>query len=102
MSKKELVIILIITFIVIIIWVVSDIFHSKPSVPLDPKLETILEPVDPNFDQETLAKLKNISLKSPPPISTKPNPTPTPLPRPSSSPIESSSSATTSGDLTNF
>lgn len=60
MNRKEFVIILIITFLVIMVWIVAEIIHSKPSVSTDSKLQGLLDPVDPNFDQSILEKIRNI------------------------------------------
>jgi hypothetical protein len=106
MTLKEFIIILTITFIVLVSWIVFNILHDKSSEPIDPNLQSVLEPVNPNFDQEILDKLKNISLKAPPTIQTKPVPTPTPAPfvfvaTPSAVLTnESSESASPSSDLT--
>lgn len=58
MNKKEFIVILIITFLVIMIWIIAEIIHSKPSVPIDPKLQQLLDPLDPNFDTATLERIK--------------------------------------------
>lgn len=57
MSKKELVIILSITFGVIMAWLVFDILHSKPSVVIDPKLTELLEPIDVSLDKEVITQI---------------------------------------------
>lgn len=55
MSGKQFAIIVSITFIVGMIWLISDIiFNTKPSIPLNPKLETILQGVNPNFNSRVL------------------------------------------------
>lgn len=58
MNKKEFMIILIITFFVIMVWIIAEIIHSKPSVPVDPKLQQLLDPIDPNFDTSTLERIR--------------------------------------------
>ena len=58
MNRKEFVVILVITFLVIMVWIVSEIARSKPSVPIDPKLNSLLDPIDPLFNQDTLGKIK--------------------------------------------
>lgn len=68
MNKKEFIIILTSTFIAIMVWIVSDIYHTKASIPIDPKLQKILDPVDPNFDSETLKLIQNPPVASPLPI----------------------------------
>lgn len=58
MNRKEFVAILIITFLVVMVWIIVEIALSKPSVPVDPKLNSLLDPIDPLFNQETLGKIK--------------------------------------------
>lgn len=59
MNKTEFVIIIIFTFIVIMVWVIADIIHTKPSVPLNPNLQSVLEPISPDFDQTAINKIKS-------------------------------------------
>lgn len=55
MSAKQFAIIVVITFIVGIIWLVSDIiFNTKASIPDNPKINTLLEPINPNFNPRVL------------------------------------------------
>lgn len=55
MSSKQFAVIIVITFIVGIIWLVSDIiFNTKASIPDNPKLNTLLEPINPNFNPRVL------------------------------------------------
>ncbi len=81
MNRREFFIILSITFFVFILWIVSDIIHTKPSIPQDPKLPQVLEPVRPEFDTEALDLIKNISLTI-----ASPQPLPTPSPSPTITP----------------
>lgn len=50
MTKKEVLIVAIITLITIIAWVIFDILHARAQVQLPPNLEQLSEPLDPNFD----------------------------------------------------
>lgn len=85
MSKKEFFILLFITFIVIMIWVIADIIHSKASVQIDPKLQGLLEPIEPDFDEQTLFKVnQNFSNL---------NNVPNFLPTPTQNPLTQESSA---------
>lgn len=54
MTRKELLIIAIITFITLCAWVIFDILHtrSKTEIPVD--LQKIIEPLNPNFDTNNL------------------------------------------------
>lgn len=53
MSKKWL-IIGILTFLTICAWVVSDILHSRASVEIPPETQTVIEPIDPNFNTSVI------------------------------------------------
>ncbi|MBI2594059.1 hypothetical protein HYW44_05465 [Candidatus Daviesbacteria bacterium] len=55
MTGKQFAIIATITFIVGMIWLVSDIiFNTKPSIPSNPQLETLLKPINPNYNPRVL------------------------------------------------
>lgn len=94
MSGKQFATILIITFIVGIIWLVSDIlFNVKPSIPENPKLNTLLQPINPNFDPRILQTIDeevidSNSIPRPTTVKTTPlpaSPSPIASPRPSAS-----------------
>lgn len=55
--KKEWLILLVITFIVVTAWVGASIVNTKPAEAPDPGLEKALQPLNPNFDQTTLNKI---------------------------------------------
>lgn len=57
MTGKRFFYILIITFITIIIWVVADIMHTRAKVQPAPEIQQLLEPVNPDFDQEVINAL---------------------------------------------
>ena len=54
MTKKELLIAAILTFITIIAWVVFDILHTRSSVEISPKLQEVIQPINPNFNTKSL------------------------------------------------
>ncbi len=55
MNSKQFAMIVGITFFVGMVWLISDIiFNTKASIPISPKLETSLEPVNPNFNSRVL------------------------------------------------
>lgn len=90
MSGKQFAVIVVITFIVGVIWLVSDIiFNTKPSVPVKPEMETLLQPINPNFNPRVLniiaqevSSPNNQPLATPPPAAI-PSAPPLPSPRPS-------------------
>lgn len=58
MTKNQFIVLLVTTFIVVVTWIVADIIHTKPSVPVDPKLQSSLEPIDPKFNQTILDQIR--------------------------------------------
>ncbi|MBI4039778.1 hypothetical protein HY389_00280 [Candidatus Daviesbacteria bacterium] len=54
MSGKQLAIIIAATFITIVLWVIFDIVHTRSEVKIPDNVSKLLEPVNPNFDQQTL------------------------------------------------
>lgn len=61
MEKKEFVLVIIFTFVVVMIWIASDIYHTHSNITISPKLKQTLEPVDPNFDTATLKRVASNS-----------------------------------------
>lgn len=57
MTSKQFLYIVIITFITVIIWVTLDIMHSRANIQPAPEIKQLLDPVDPQFDQQTLNEL---------------------------------------------
>lgn len=54
MTKKQFLIIAIITFFIVCAWVVFDILHARSKVEVSSKLQEVIEPLDPNFDLSIL------------------------------------------------
>lgn len=50
MTRKEFLVIAIATFITAVAWAVFDILHARANVEVSPKLQQVMEPIDPNFD----------------------------------------------------
>lgn len=57
MTSKQLLYVVIFTFVVAIIWVASNITHAQRDVQIPPETKQLMEPVNPNFDQEVLNEL---------------------------------------------
>lgn len=57
MSGKQFLYIAIATFITILIWAGSDIYHSRNQVKPGTEVQQLLEPVSPNFDQDVINSL---------------------------------------------
>lgn len=54
MNRKEWLIAAILTFITIISWVIFDILHTRSSIEISPKVQEIINPIDPNFNTTSL------------------------------------------------
>ncbi len=54
MTKKEILIISIATFVTICAWVVFDVIHARSKVEISQKTQEIIEPLSPNFDLSVL------------------------------------------------
>lgn len=95
MNKKEFIILIATTCVVIIAWIITDIIHTKASKPVSSSLQQALEPINPNFDQATLNEIKKLGNGIVTPI---PNTTPTPTPKttPKPTPISTSIPVSTS------
>jgi len=85
MNKKEFIVVLIFTFISAMIWIVADIYHTKSSIPDDPRITTLLEPVNSTFDQDSL----NLVRSHNPLIQVETIPLPPPQPTPQITPSPS-------------
>ncbi len=48
-TKKAWLVAAILTFITICAWVIFDILHERSKVEISPKVQEIIEPIDPEF-----------------------------------------------------
>lgn len=62
MNKKGFIILLILTVIVILVWVATDIYRTQSSVEISPKLQEAITPLDPNFDQDAIDLIKETNI----------------------------------------
>lgn len=62
MNQRQFALVLTITFFVGMVWLISDIlFNTKASIPVSDKLESLLEPINPNFNPKVLKDIEEIS-----------------------------------------
>lgn len=54
MIKKNWLLAAILTFIIILAWVVFDILHNRAQVEIPSQLQRLTEPIDPEFDTSGL------------------------------------------------
>lgn len=57
MTRKEWLIATILTFITICAWVIFDILHERASVEISPKLQEVIEPINPELNTKGLEEL---------------------------------------------
>ncbi len=57
MNKKELLILAIITLIVVISWIIYDIYHIKVTSTITPVQQELMKPLTPTFDHDTIVKI---------------------------------------------
>lgn len=57
MTRKEWLIAAILTFITILAWVIFDILHARSSVEIPPKLQEVIEPINPELNTKGLEVL---------------------------------------------
>ena len=57
MTRKEWLIATVLTFITILAWVVFDILHTRAQVEIPPKLQEVIEPINPELNTKVLEEL---------------------------------------------
>lgn len=57
MSGKQVFYIFIATLVTVLIWVIADIMHSRSQIEIPAEVQTLIEPISPNFDTETINSL---------------------------------------------
>lgn len=50
MSRKEFLIIAVLTFVTISAWVIFDILHTRSQSEIPPELQQVTQPITPDFD----------------------------------------------------
>ncbi len=106
MKKRELILILVSTFIIVVIWVGFNIYHNFVTSTISNNEAIQIAPINPNFDTKTISELKQREMVTPfynATGSSVVSPTPTPLPIPSVSPApvstQSATAASSGGTL---
>lgn len=54
MTKKQWLVATILTFLTICAWVVFDILHTRAQVEIPSKTKELIEPINPEFDTQSL------------------------------------------------
>lgn len=57
MSGRQFLYILIATLITVLLWITSDILHTRSQTDVSTPVQDVLDPVDTTFDQEVIDNL---------------------------------------------
>lgn len=57
MTKKDWLIATIFTLLTVSIWVIADIIHTRAQVQIPSQLQTVIEPISPDFDTKGLQSI---------------------------------------------
>lgn len=57
MTRKEWLVAAILTFVIILAWVVFDTLHKRSEVEIPANLQQDIEPINPNFDTKILESI---------------------------------------------
>lgn len=58
MKQKDLFMILIPSFVIVVFWIGLTIYHNSVSSTIPPALNIQIKPIDPNFNTKAIADLK--------------------------------------------
>lgn len=54
MNRKEWLLAAVLTFIIILAWLVFDAIHARSKVEISPKVQELIEPINPNLNTQNL------------------------------------------------
>lgn len=78
MKQRDLLFLLISSFLLVAAWVIFNIVHTNLTSTVSDTLSGQIAPIDPNFDTKTINSLKNAKQITPLYQVSEPTPTPTP------------------------
>lgn len=58
MARKEILMVVILTFLTFIAWVIFDILHTRAAVTIPPAVQEAIKPLESNFDLEAIKLLQ--------------------------------------------
>lgn len=58
MKQRDLLLLLISTFILVVFWIGFSIYHKSVTSTISETLSTQIAPINPNFDSKTIEKIK--------------------------------------------
>lgn len=58
MARKEILILVIATFLTFMAWVIFDIIHTRSAVTIAPTVQEAIKPLEPNFDKSAIQLLQ--------------------------------------------
>lgn len=58
MKKNDILVLLIPTLLIVILWVVFNVYHSFVTSTIPSTVDATIQPIDPDFDQEIISNIK--------------------------------------------
>ncbi|OGH02962.1 MAG: hypothetical protein A2798_00860 [Candidatus Levybacteria bacterium RIFCSPHIGHO2_01_FULL_37_17] len=65
MKKNDILVFLIPTLLIVVLWVIFNIYHSFITSTIPSTLNVSIKPISPDFDEKTISDLKSRSSVSP-------------------------------------
>lgn len=65
MKQKEILLILVSIFVLVLIWIALSIYHNAVTSTIPQALSIQIAPISPDFDKETLEKIKKRKVVQP-------------------------------------
>jgi ABC-type lipoprotein release transport system permease subunit len=64
-AQKDILYISISSFILVVLWIASNLYHAYVTSTVTPELQNQIQQINPNFDIETVQKLKTRQIVNP-------------------------------------
>lgn len=58
-AQKDILYVSISCFVVVAVWVATNIYHANVTSTIEPDLQTQIVPINPTFDESTIQKIKS-------------------------------------------
>ena len=58
-KQKDILFVLISSFVVVVVWIGSNLYHIHVTSTVAPDIQKLLSPIDPTFDTQIIQKLKS-------------------------------------------
>lgn len=58
MSNKDFLVLAILTFLTVVVWIITDAYHASVTSTLTTVEKKLMEPFQPSFDQQVIKELR--------------------------------------------